>query len=87
MTMNFMGCLMRNEMTTTDLIKSHEECINVLEAIKSYEARIENAKWNNLHWFVMSFPKIIKENEHRIEIWQKCIERLKLRYDKLKRTI
>ena len=86
MTMNFMECLMRNEMTTTDLIKSHEECIKVLEAIEDFEDRINNTRlW--IADFGSIFPELIDRNLNRIDTYTRCIERLKLRYDKLKRTL
>ena len=74
-------------MTTQERIEAHEKCIEVLEAIDTFENRIELAKWDIEFGFIREFPTLVKEYKHRIEIYQMCITRLQERYNKINNQI
>jgi hypothetical protein len=71
-------------MTTTKLIQAHEKCIEILDAIDTFERKMDHAIWDIEFGFIREFPKLVKEYKHRIEIYQMCIDRLNLRYKTLR---
>ena len=73
-------------MTTQELIEAHEKCIEVLEAIRTFERFIKSAH-ENIDGFAGTFPELRRKYIHRIEIYQMCITRLQERYSKINNQI
>jgi hypothetical protein len=71
-------------MTTTKLIQAHEKCIEILEAVDTFERKMDHAIWDIEFGFIREFPKLVKEYKHNIEIYKMCIDRLMERYNKIK---
>lgn len=73
-------------MTTRELIQAHKKCIEVLEAIQTFDRKIVDAKyWSEL--YKLQFYAIKKQYQHLIEIYQMCITRLQERYNKINNQI
>lgn len=73
-------------MTTTERIKKHQDCIEILEAIQTFEMLIKSGK-ENIDGFAGTFPEIRRKYIHNIEIYQMCITRLQERYNKINNQI
>mgnify|MGYP000970647621 FL=1 len=70
-------------MKTHELINKHQKCIEILEAIQTFEMLIKSAQ-ENIDGFCGTFPELRKKYNHKLEIYQMCIERLMKRYEKFK---
>lgn len=60
----------------------HQNCIKILEAIDYFKNRIKDQNELCATWSAASFLSIRAQAHHRIEIFNKCIERLEERYNK-----
>jgi len=70
-------------MKTSELIKKHQTCIEILESIKHFQ-RLTISAQENIDGFCGTFPGLRKKYTHNKEIYQMCIDRLMLRYENLK---
>jgi len=59
-------------------IELHQQCIEILEAINFFKKMTEHTKIN-----FNSSEFFIKKMSHKNEIYNKCINRLELRYKKI----
>lgn len=57
------------------MIEHHEKSIKILEAIKTFDRRIE-LNFESLYGFPGTFLSLQKRYIHKIEIQRKCVERL-----------
>jgi len=70
---------------SNSLIRKHESCIEILEAVKYFEGSVIRIEmWVN--GFASTFPELRRKNLNKIEIYRMCIERLYQRYDKVFKT-
>lgn len=67
-------------MTTQELIEKQELGLEILEAIQCYEGRIEEKKSSWYRNVNSHFPALKEQAEHDIDIYERCIVRLKERY-------
>ena len=72
-----------NKMTTTELIKKHQSCIEILVAVLTFEMLIKSGK-ENIDGFCGTFPELRRKYIHNVEIYKMCIDRLNLRYKTLR---
>jgi len=64
------------------------ECLlEIQEAIESFENRIAETKWSNEFGTGLQLQSIRKINDHDIDIYTRCIERLNDRFRKLAITL
>lgn len=68
------------------LIKKHERAVEILEAIQSFEKRIELNK-ESINGFPGTFPQLRQKYENRIDTIQRCIKRLYRMYNSLMNEI
>lgn len=73
-------------MTTQDRIKAHTRAIEILEAIRSFEATISVAE-DDLPLVAEKFPDLVPGQRHRIEICKAAIARLDRMYQKAIREV
>ncbi len=73
-------------MTTQDRIKAHTRAIEILEAIRSFEASISVLE-EDLPFLGQNFPALVPGSRHRIEICQGAIERLEKMYQRVMREL
>ena len=66
------------------LIEKHQKSIEILENIEQYYLRLE-LETKHISLFQDDFPELTEKSKHNIEIYKKCIERLKERYVKLQK--
>ena len=64
-----------------NIIRIHEKCIEIIEAIGYFESMIKILKCG-LKGFPGLFPHLVKKDNHKIEIYEMCIKRLKQRHQK-----
>ena len=69
-------------MIADELIRKHEKQIEVLEAIKIFQGKIDTLK-HNINLVYVYFPALIERDKHMIIICKMCIKRLIERYEKL----
>jgi len=62
-------------------IKKHEICISILQGVSEFEER-KKMITESFYGFSSSFPELKEKYLRDIEIHDKCIERLKQRYNK-----
>ena len=67
------------------LIKKHERIIEVLNAIKEFEHRIELNE-GSINSYAGTFGNLKRKYEHRIKIQLSCINRLYSMYNKLNKN-
>ena len=65
-----------------DRIEKLELLIQIEEAIKHFENRIDELAWSNDFGAGLEFKSIRKKNTHNIEICKMCIDRLNERFTK-----
>lgn len=64
-----------------------ELLIEIQEAIKHFETRIDDAAWSNRFGLGLEFPSLKEKNEHNIIIYFMCIGRLNERFTKQLNTL
>jgi hypothetical protein len=69
-------------MNAKELINKHQKCIEILEAVQTFEMLIKSAQ-ENIDGFCGTFPELRKKYKHNKEIYQMCINRLMQRYENL----
>lgn len=72
--------------TTQELIERHEECINILDSITHFERLIRVDK-DTIDQLPIEFKDVRDKFNHKIDVYQKCIERLEQRYQKAFREL
>lgn len=72
-----------NDMKTKEIIRYHNECLRLLEAVRCFEMRIESREEDIKGFIGNYFPALKKKMLHDIEIWKMCIERLNKKLNKL----
>ena len=72
--------------TTQELIERHEECINILDSITHFKRLIEVDK-DTIDQLPIEFKDVRDKFNHKIDVYQKCIERLEQRYQKAFREL
>ena len=65
-----------------DRIEKLELLIEIEEAIKHFENRIDELAWSNDFGVGLEFKSIRNKNTHNIEICKMCIDRLNERFSK-----
>lgn len=63
----------------TELKQKHQCAIDLLEAIEYYNTRIKTER-ELIGSFHSQFPRLISKSRHNIDIYTRCIERIKQRY-------
>ena len=64
-----------------------ELLIEIQEAIEYFEHKINMSDWSNSFGLGLEFPSIKEKNEHNIEIFHMCIDRLNERFTKQLNTL
>jgi len=64
-----------------------ELLLEIEEAIKHFEKRIDDAEWSNGFGLGLEMPSIRKKNMHNIVIYTMCIGRLNERFTKQLNTL
>jgi hypothetical protein len=72
-------------MNTKEIIKSHKQAIEILEAIAYFE-RIRKNTEESLNGFIGTFSDLRVKYNYKLEIYSMCINRLYERYVKLWQT-
>ena len=72
-------------MNTQDKISQQIIGLEILEAIKTFEKKINFSK-SHIKLINGHFPNTEKHHAHKIEIYTKCIERLNQRLDRLNKA-
>ena len=62
------------------LIDKHQLCIEILEGVKYFEKAIELKKYS-INGFSGTFPELRRKYIHDVDIYERCVKRLKQRYD------
>ena len=65
---------------TNELIKKHESCILILEAIQFYNRRI-SLNEESINGFAGTFPRLKTKYLNDIDTIERCIKRLEQRYN------
>lgn len=65
-----------------DRVKEHQNCIDIVDAIRHYLKRRININ-QNINGFGGQFPFLLQKYEHELMIIDMCINRLEERYNKV----
>jgi hypothetical protein len=68
-------------MNTKAELNKLETCVKIVEGIRLFKRLIESQQ-ESLDGFQGTFPELRRKLIHRIEIYQKCVQRLEQRYEK-----
>ena len=72
---------------TKTIIDNHQLCIEIMEGIASFQRYILNAQRNLEQYQEFRFRDMEENQKHQIDIYERCIVRLQLRYSKVLKEI
>lgn len=68
-------------MNTARELERLDTCIKIVEGI-SYFKRMLKSQQESIDGFQGTFPELRRKLIHRMEVYQKCVDRLQQRYEK-----
>jgi len=70
------------DINTPSLIDKHQQCIEIVEAIAHFQMSKRHTI-RSIESFGGTFPNLRKKYIHNIDIYNRCINRLKERYNRI----